>query len=95
MLAECPALAGLSALYLHRNDLTDAGAKAVLDSPLLRRVRALSFWDNPRVTDATARAVLADRRAWEKVELGDTAVSEKLRAKVEARCAKYRPEPEA
>jgi hypothetical protein len=50
---------------------------------------------NPHITDATARAILADRRGWEKVDLYNTAVSESFKAEVAARCAAYRPKPEA
>jgi hypothetical protein len=61
---------------------------AILESPHLQGLRAISFWANPQITDATARAVLADRREWEEVELEDTAVSKRLRSEVAARCAR-------
>ena len=85
-LAGCPKLAGLTSLWLDENDVGDEGALAVLQSPHLRGLREIRFWRNPRITDATARALLADRRKWEKVALDETSVSASLQAEVKARC---------
>src|SRR5262249_7900967 len=87
-LADCPTLAGLTELHLPENDLADTGARAILESPHLRGLREISFWSNRRITDATARAILADRREWVKVQLDDTSVSDSLRAEVAARCGR-------
>jgi uncharacterized protein (TIGR02996 family) len=86
VLAGCPAMAGLTELHLHSNGLTDRGATTILDSPHLRNLRRLSFYDNPKVTDATARRLLADGRPWEAITLTDTGVGPALIAEVGRRC---------
>jgi uncharacterized protein (TIGR02996 family) len=89
-LAASPHFAGLTELDLWKNGLSDAGVRAVLASPALRGVRQLELGDNPKVTDAGARAILDDGRAWQKVGLAGTQVPSALQEQVAARCE--RPE---
>jgi uncharacterized protein (TIGR02996 family) len=85
-LATSPHLTELTDLDLWKNNLTDRGVEALLDSPGLRSVRKLQLGDNPKITDASARAIRDDGRAWQKVGLDGTQVSPELRASVAARC---------
>src|SRR5262249_32563930 len=85
-LAAAPHLQRLTRLDLARNKLTDAAVRALLASPHLENVRELDLSENPRLTDASARAVLDDKRAWQKVELQETRVSQEMLDEVEARC---------
>jgi hypothetical protein len=85
-LAASPYLSGLADLDLWKNALTDASVQAILASPHLRGLRRLEIGENPRITDAAARAILDDGRAWGKVGLDGTQVSNDLKAQVAALC---------
>jgi hypothetical protein len=63
--------------------------RAVLASPALRGVRELELGENPRITDAGARAILDDGRAWQKVGLAGTQVSPALQEQIAARCERF------
>jgi hypothetical protein len=86
LLAASPHFPELIDLDLWRNRLTDAGVRALLATPGLRSVRKLELGDNASITDAGARAILDDARAWQKVGLGGTGVSPALQDQVAARC---------
>jgi uncharacterized protein (TIGR02996 family) len=83
-------LSGLTNLDLWKNTLTDAGVRAILDSPHLRSLRRLELGDNPRITDAAARAILEDGRPWEHVGLNGPQVSQAMKDEVAARCRQFR-----
>jgi uncharacterized protein (TIGR02996 family) len=85
-LASSPHLSGLVELSLWKDALTDAGVLAILASKHLAGVRKLDLGENPKVTDASARAILADGRDWENVGLYGTQMSPTLAAKIRARC---------
>jgi uncharacterized protein (TIGR02996 family) len=86
LLAASPHFAELTELDLWKNGLTDAGVRAILASPGLQGVRELQLGENPQITDASARAILDDGRAWQKVGLKGTQVSPALQEQVAARC---------
>jgi uncharacterized protein (TIGR02996 family) len=79
---------GLADLNLWKNNLSDVGVRVLLASSGLRNVRKLELGENRRITDAGARVILGDTRAWEKVGLDGTRVSPALRKRVAARCAR-------
>ena len=81
-------LARLLSLGLQDCDLTDEGARAILESPHLRSLRSLNFSGNLGVTDATAQLILSQPRKWHSVALFTTAVSDALRTELAARCAR-------
>jgi uncharacterized protein (TIGR02996 family) len=85
-LAASRHLQHLTRLDLARNNLTDSAVRALLASPHLENVRELDLSENPWLTDASARAVLDDGRAWQKVELEGTRVSQELLDEMKARC---------
>jgi uncharacterized protein (TIGR02996 family) len=85
-LASSPHLSGLIDLDLWKNALTDASVRTILASPHLRGLRTLQLGENPRITDAAARAILDDGRGWVKVGLNGTQVSSDLKAQVAALC---------
>ncbi len=88
-LAASPHFTELTELDLWKNGLSDAGVRALLASPALRGVRELELGENPKVTDAGARAILEDGRAWQKVGLAGTQVSSALQEQVAARCESF------
>jgi uncharacterized protein (TIGR02996 family) len=83
-LASSPHLSGLTDLDLWKNSLTDASVRAILASPHLRGLRTLELGQNSRITDAGARALLDDGRAWIQVGLDGTQVSSERKAQVAA-----------
>jgi hypothetical protein len=85
-LAASPHLAGLTELDLWKNGLSDVGVRAILASPVLRD---LELGENPRITDASARAILEDGREWRKVGLAGTQVPPALQEEVAARCERF------
>lgn len=89
LLAASPYFTELTDLDLWKNGLTDAGVLAILASPGLRGVRELQLGENPQITDASARAILDDGRAWQKVGLAGTQVSPALQEQVAARCEPF------
>ena len=76
----------LTDLYLFNNNVTDAGLRAIITSSGRRGLRSLELGDNLRITDAGARAILDDGRAWRTVGLAGTQVSPALREAVAACC---------
>ena len=86
-LAASPHLSALVDLDLWTNNLTDEGVLAILASPGMRGVRKLELGGNTKITDSSARAILADGRPWEKVGLDGTRVSIALLREIAARCA--------
>jgi uncharacterized protein (TIGR02996 family) len=85
-LAASAGLRQLQVLSLTKNKITDKGALAIIRSPHLRSLRTLDLRENPRITDATAHAILADDRAWEEVGLLETGVSAELLERIAERC---------
>jgi uncharacterized protein (TIGR02996 family) len=85
-LASSSHLSGLTDLDLWKNALTDASVQTILASPHLRGLRTLELGENPRITDAAARAIVDDGRAWAKVGLNGTQVSSEWKTRVAALC---------
>jgi uncharacterized protein (TIGR02996 family) len=84
-LAASGGLSELRSLSAEKNGLSDAGVRAILASAHLRGVLELCLSDNPKVTDAAARAILADGRQWRRVTLESTKVSQALLDEIPAR----------
>lgn len=85
VLADCPALAGLTLLDVTGNDLTDDGPLALLASPHLRNLEELNLSSNPAITDRTAHAVLEYGHPGLYLELAGTSVSNALQEAIDHR----------